>query len=262
MKKLKCLGVVAMATLLLTSCLEGGENSASGTVFGVLSYEYKTGKNLLYDSDVSVPFYVAALANDPNFMGGNEAVVADLNISWDSAENADYTSKGYITATLNSANGYTKLDKYPIYPVLTDTSKTLSKEILLTSVATQGYKKVKDHLFLSLNHSTIVNDQKNTLELSYDRTKEPEVVNGKRVYDFFVRVVKTEDGKGATMQNPSQTVVFDGSNQLDLLVSAEKAQSAESLNLRLHFAKSFNSDSTKVTTWGSEIINLPIIKEE
>lgn len=260
MKKLKCLGVAAMATLLLTSCLEGGENSFSNPFYGVLSYDYKVSKTLFYINDYEA-FYVPTLESDPNFMGDNVPVFAILNVNRDSPENADYASKGYYTATVDP-NSYGKLDKYPIYPVLTDTTKTLDDEILLTSVAQQGYSKIKDQLFLGLNHSTYVKDQKNTFELSYDRTKEPEVIDGKRVYDFFIRVVKTEDGKGATLQNPSETIVFNGSNQFDLLVSTEQAASSETLNLRINYAKSFNSDSTKIATWGSEIIKLAIPKKE
>lgn len=258
MKNLKFLGVVAMATVLLTSCLDGGKNEADFTAYGVLSYDSKFGKNMFFIAD-EVPYYVAALANDPNFMGDGECLVANLHVDRDSPEYADATSKGYYVATTPS--GYSKLDKYSIIPSLTDTVKPLDKELTLKDVAQSGYSKIKNFLFLSLTYPTVVNDQKNRFDLSYNYSQEPVVVDGKRVYDFFIRVVKTEDGKGATLQNATQVVTFDGRNEFSRLLNIEKASNAESLNLRLNYVKEFDKDTTRITSWGTEIIKFAIPKE-
>ena len=258
MKKLKFLGAVAMATVLLTSCLDGGKNEQDFTAHGVLSYESKFSKNMFFTAD-EVAYYVPALANDPNFMGDGECLVANLNLNFDSEENANASSKGYYTAT--APNGYSKLDKYSIIPSLTDTIKPLDNELTLRDVAQSGYSKIKNFLFLSVTYPTVVNDQKNRFDLSYNYSQEPVVVEGKRVYDFFIRVVKTEDGKGATLQNATQVVTFDGRNEFSRLLNIEKASNAESLNLRLNYVKEFDKDTTRITSWGTEIIKFAIPKE-
>jgi len=259
MKKLKFLGAVAMATVLLTSCLDGGKNEQNFPAYGVLSYESKFSKNMFFTAD-EVAYNVPTLANDPNFIGDSECLfIPSLYINLDGQENANAASNGYYTATAPS--GYTKLDKYSIIPSLTDTIKPLDNELVLKDVAQGGYNKIKNFLFLSLTYPTVVNDQKNRFELSYNYNQEPVVVDSKRVYDFFIRVVKIEDGKGATLQNATQVVAFDGRNEFSRLLNIEKASNAESLNLRLNYVKEFDKDTTRITSWGTEIIKFAIPKE-
>ena len=51
MKKLKFLGVMAMAALLFTSCLDGGNNEQSGAAIGVVDFSMEAMKNLAYVND-------------------------------------------------------------------------------------------------------------------------------------------------------------------------------------------------------------------
>lgn len=258
MKKLKCLGVVAMATVLLTSCLEGGENSASGGFFGILSYESSVAKNLFFVSDQDYGYYIPALANDPNFMGDNEAVYAYITVNRDSPENADIQSKGYYTATVDP--GYVKFDKYPVSSVLTDTTKALTNELTLSEAV--PYNIVKNFFIMACVVPKVVNGQKNSYELSYNGAEGPKEVNGNRVYDFYVRMVKIEDGKGATSQNAQDYVYFNSQSMLKNLMNVEKMEGAENFNFRLNYAKTFNEDTTKVTAWGqSSLIRIALPKE-
>lgn len=259
MKKLKSLIAVAMTAVVLTSCLDGGDNKSDFQDYGVISYDSKFNQYMFFTSD-EVAYYVPTIANDPNFIGGDECVFAYLHLNFDGPENADATTKGYYTAT-TSANEYSKLDKYRIASVVTDTVKPLDNELTLRDVAQGGYKKVKDFMFMSLSYQSIVRDQKNLFDLSYDYSKEPVEVNGKRVYDFFLRVTKKEAGTGATIQNANQIVVFDGRSILSQLLRVEKNANAESLNIRINYVKEFDKDTTKITSWGSETIKFDIPKE-
>lgn len=258
MKKINLLGAVALATVLLTSCLGSGESKQSINGVGVTAYDKSM--NLLVYLDDYTGFYVPAIDADPNFMTPGECVQIAGTLYYDSPENANAAAKGYYTVTVPS-NGYVKLDKWQMESYLQDTVKPMAGEQLFKSVLAKGAAKIKNHLFITTAYSNYVMKQKNRFYLSYDSSKEPVVVNDKRVYDFYIRMVKEAEGDGATVQNPEDIVIFDGTSIVQRLYNVEKSNGAESLNLRIHYPKEFNKDTTMITSWGAETASFAIEKE-
>lgn len=62
MKKLKFLSAVAMATVLLTSCLDGGKNEQSGVSYGVVGFSTDAMGYVAYTAD-EVPVYASGFNN-------------------------------------------------------------------------------------------------------------------------------------------------------------------------------------------------------
>jgi len=126
--------------------------------------------------------------------------------------------------------------------------------------ATQYSYTVKNFLFIGSSHEKVATDQDNTYYLQYDPSQEPQTVDGKRVYDFFLRVVKNSDGKGITGTNPFN-YAFNTYGSLKSLESKETAAGNETLNIRINYIKEFNKDST-AATWGkSQVYQTAIYKE-
>ena len=100
----------------------------------------------------------------------------------------------------------------------------------------------------------------NEYQLQYDYNQEPQTVDGKRVYDFFLRVVKTSDGKGIVGTTPFY-YTFNTRGYFKTLQSKETAAGNETLSIRFNYIKEFNKDTT-AATWGkSQIITIQIPKE-
>lgn len=254
MKKLKSLGVVAAATILLTSCLDGGNNEQSGVTIGVIDFSMDAMKNLAYVND-NMAIY------SPQFepLTSGDCIVFPFTINFDDPMNSG-TNK-YLTATV--AN-YQKLDEGLL---LTNVDTVGIRENEITAIDASvisgdatGYGTVKNYLFLGSSHPNVSTDQKNMYELQYDPSQTPKEVEGKRVYDFYLRVVKQVDGKGTVGTN-TLNYVFRAGSAIEMLKSKEKAENQEALYIRLNYIKEFNKD-TDLPIWGtSKLMGFPILKE-
>ncbi|RHU29055.1 hypothetical protein DXD68_06245 [Parabacteroides sp. TM07-1AC] len=256
MKKLKFLGVMAMAALLFTSCLDGGNNEQSGAAIGVVDFSMEAMKNLAYVND-----YTALYSPQFESLTTGDCIVFPYTINYDDPMNSG-TNK-YLTATVA---GYNKLDEGLLVTTV-DTADIRKNEIttmdasVISSDGTgYGCGTVKNYLFLSSSHPNISSDQKNMYELQYDPSQTPKEVEGKRVYDFFLRVVKQADGKGTVGTN-TLNYVFRAGSAIEMLKSKEKADNQDVLYIRLNYIKEFNKDTT-AATWGtSKLMGFPILKE-
>ena len=92
MKKLKFLSAVAMATVLLTSCLDGGNNEQSGYTYGVIGFSLDAMGNVAYTGD-NVPVYASTFSE----LTDNECVYFGYTINYDDPANS---GKKYLTATV------------------------------------------------------------------------------------------------------------------------------------------------------------------
>ena len=247
MKKLKVLGLAAIAAgmVTLTSCLDGGGNSRQGQIFAVIDYS-STFKPILYTG--GDPYYVSSVASDPSFSAG-DCVMAYITVDYDSPENANASTNGYYVATGQVASvgkgnfSFASLD-----------STTLSDEQLLSSVTVWPFIKSANYrkLIAFPVFESILTEQKNTYKLSFDYDQEPVSVNNmERVYTLCLRCQKLEDGKAPTISNVADIKAFDLEQLYSTLKSKESAAGKKVVNYQIKYAKGFNSDSTKVTTWGT-----------
>lgn len=258
MKKLKVLSMAAVAAgvVLLTSCLGSGNNESSGSLFGIVDASQTTFQKLVYQHG-DYPLYFSEIAKDLNISAGN-CLLVGYKVNFDSPDNADVAKNGFYVA---SYAGATVLDEGSTYASLQDTSRTLSKELLLTDVSflsavikSPNYEKV----MLATAMENMLTDQKNNYTLSWNMG-EPAVVDGNRVYTLYLRCEKRETGKAPTLTPGGDARAFDLRSFMTPARYAEKAAKKETVNLRIAYAKSFNSDSTKIATWGmSKILQMPI----
>lgn len=250
MKKLKFLGAVAMATVLLTSCLDGGNNESQYEARAVVKMSTKSFKNLAYESDYTVPIY----HSDLNQLEDGECIYAWKRIDLDDPVNQ--SASEYYTA---SEFKYVKVPTGDVSPLLDDTATIKDKEMTVTDVAAATY--IKGMLFVQSSHPNASSDQTNRISLSYDRNQEVKEVNGQRVYEIFLRAVKLTDGKTNT-GNVTFENAYNMSSFFSYAIAQEKAENKHSVYFRFNYIKEFNKDTTAVTWATSKVTDYQIPEEK
>ncbi|GGK08546.1 MULTISPECIES: hypothetical protein [Parabacteroides] len=253
MKKLKSLGAVAVATVLLTSCLDGNNESSLNGI-GVIDYsdDFRT---VAYIDDYT-PVY------SPVFKDLKTGDCIYFTSTYSSDDPANNGSNKYVTVT--NAVVTNKIDNDGYFNSQLDTANIKPGEITALNAgllyATQYSYTLKNYLFVGSSHEKVPADQDNTYFLEYDYSQEPQTVDGKRVYDFFLRIVKNADGKGVVGTNPFN-YAFNTHGYFKTLQSKETAAGNETLNIRINYIKEFNKDTTAATWAKSQIYQTQILKE-
>lgn len=249
MKKLKFLGVVAMATVLLTSCLDGGNNENAYEAYAVVKMSTKSFKNLAYESDYGVPIYYPELDK----LQDGQCIFAWKKINGDDPVNQSATE--YYTA---SEFQYRKVSTGDVFYNIDDTATIKKDEMTVLNVALGGY--VKGMLFVLSSHPNASSDQSNHVSISFDRNQEVKEINGERVYDVFLRSVKLSDGKNSVGSVAFENA-FPMSTFFNYASAQEKSHNKSSVYFRFNYIKEFNKDTT-AATWGtSQVINYQIPQE-
>lgn len=258
MKKLKVFGLAAIAAgmLSLTSCLDG-DNNQQFQSYAIVDYSSTSMRTLLYPMGF-YPLYIQSVANDPAIHAG-DCVLANIQIDYDAAENANASANGFYVATGLTTS---PLAKYELDFSTLD-STALDKELLLSNV--------ESALMFSVNYKRIVaiptfasalTEQKNTYTLTMDPAQEPETVNNmERVYTLCLRAQKREDGKAPTLSNAMDPIAIEGSYFYNMLKGKESAAGKKIVSYRVKYPLTFNSDSTKIATWGYSSISQFSIEE-
>lgn len=256
MKKLKFLGAVAMATVLLTSCLDGGKNEQSVNGFGVIDLSMDAMANVAYIDDYTQVY-------SPQFkdLSSGDCIYFTSTLNRDDPANDG--SKKYWT--ISNAIVVNRLDKGDEFIGSLDTANIITNEIValdagLLPAITQNSFTIKNYFFIGSSHEKVATDQINRYIMQYDPSMEPQTVDGKRVYDFFVRVVKVSDGKGIVGTNPFN-YTFNTRGYFKTLQAKESAAGNDLLNIRINYLKSYD-EATKAKTWGkSQVYSTQIPKE-
>lgn len=252
MKKLKSFGVAAVAALLLTSCLDGNrEQTLSG--YGVIDLSMDVFANVAYVDD-NLPIYSSQFKD----LAAEDCITFTCTIDYDDPEN---NGGKYLKGTNTIVYG--KLDKGDLIRNV-DTANIKENEMVIVDaglVTKSAYAyTIKDFLFVGSNHDKVTTDQNNQYFLECDPYQEPQIVDGKRVYNLFLRVVKSSDGKGIA-GNHSFNYVFKTNGLFKNLEAREKTEGNNTLYIKLNYIKAFNSDSTVATWTSSQVFQSPIYTE-
>lgn len=238
MKQFSWCAAALAATVMLTSCLDGGSNSQSGTTVGVVRLDTKTMKHVLDHSTPIVPY---SPFYSPHFNNVKEGacfwVYYDLNL--DAPENASNVVKtnGYYTVTVREK---AELDQYAIMKFTDtgapDTAKMLEKEVALANPNYQIMGYVKGYLFVghALKQPT---DQKNYWFLTYNADNMVKEEGGERIYDVFLRAkVKTPGTKSETDMMVANA--YQIKDYLETAARDEQSKGNTRFYLRFNYASS------------------------
>lgn len=254
MKKLKFLGVVAMATVLLTSCLDGGNNEQQYESYAVVKMSTKSFKMLAYENSSPLPIYHSQLEG----LNEGQCIRAFQKINFDDPINS--AGNDYYTA---SEFQYVKITTGNVLPVLEDTTAVKEKEIPVLDAALipQLGTYIEGMLFVATSHPNSETDQQTEVVLSYNRGSEVEEVNGKRVYNLFLRAQKLTDGKNSTGNITAETA-FPMSSFFSYASSIEKGKSQEYVHFRFNYIKEIDKDTKKAVWASTQVIDYPIPTKE
>lgn len=252
MKKFLLGSLFTMCGLFMTSCLDEGSNQEEGVSYGVVATSSKTAKKIIYSNRIG-PSYSARVADDFNIYPGDccqFSYILDYDIPENSADAV--TANGYYTISIID---YVSITKYSVSPSLTDTTTFSSNELTVNSISLSYSTIIDDKVFLATLHDNFLTDQKQTFEMSYDSNQEPEVINGKNVYNLFLRVVKKEDGKSPTITLASAVNAFDMKYFISNFKNKEKNAGSKYLSFRFNYINSLDDEKTKAVWNASETVD-------
>ncbi|MCC8095033.1 MAG: hypothetical protein LIP05_06580 [Tannerellaceae bacterium] len=243
MKKLSICVMVAFAAcvMMLTSCLDGN-NSSSAQIggAGVVKFSSSSMRSLLYFNNRDLPLYHSSL----NSMTENTCVVFYATIDSDNEANENIATTGYYVP---SSFDYVEIGSSSLSSYMTDTTKVTENELAVKDLTEYGF--IQDYLFFLINLSENKPEQKNYYSLEYDKI-EPEEINGKRIYNLYLRVRKTEDGVNGTESNVAYG--FNSSYFINSAHQQEKLAGENTINLRINYISEIDDtdeDDIQIKKW-------------
>lgn len=247
MKQFSWCAVALAATVTLTSCLDGGSNSQSGTTVGVVRLDTKAMKHVLDNATPIGPFYSPHFKN----VKGGACIVASFDLNYDAPENASNVVKtnGYYTVVVREK---AELDQYTIMKFTDtgapDTAKMLEKEVAIENPCVKNPylplpSYVKGYLFVGHALKQPV-DQKNYWFLTYNADNMVKEEGGERIYDVFVRAkVKTPGTKSETDMMVANA--YQIKDYLETAARSEQSKGNTRFYLRFNYASSVKDGKLK-----------------
>lgn len=257
MKKLKVLGLAAMAASMfsLISCLDSGSNTSSGTVFGYAQYNTTAGRTIVSDDYGSA---YASTSFDSQLSGGAYvSFYAEINYD-------EQTSSSYLAVT---ASSITKYPEYTLSSAMQDTTSLMTNETTIDAISlvTAGSSSdiyyaftANKHAFVGVTHADVPSDMDTDYEFFYNASIDPITVDGNRVYELYVRAIKTDEGDNTTTD---LTVIgaYDLTYFLNRTLALEKNAGNSNIYFRFRYINSIDSETNTGTFGGvSNIFALPI----
>lgn len=247
-------GAAVTALALLTSCLGESTNETDLTISGVVHTSADAGYKTLIDAGTA-EIYIPNLSSLGNFPD-NSCIGTSIHINYNSAENANWGTTGYLTATANSTPvAFNQWRATPITSV-TDTAGVLENEIPLTYAFQQSsYSNYVRGWMIFTSGAKISGNQTVEWSIKYPSNLAVEEVNGKRCYNFYIRAAATGSDTGAT----GQAVVNAWYVQtvLNTIDSKEKSEGNSSYYLKFNYVSSLNSE-TKLPVWKYDLAQMSV----
>ena len=260
MKNFFALGALCTTTLLMTSCLDSsGNNETTGTTPGVVEFNAKLSKNVVYYNDYEF-LYTDKVANDPSIERGT-CIFLGYKLNYDAPENVDAVKKGYYTAL---ATNIAPLNNYESTPHLTDTATLLPNEIAISNLdnsePNNAWALIRSNLFINTYHKDVLTGMKSTFNMSYDAAADPVQTTGKRIYNLYLRMQVTDKGK-----SPMQSIISVSTYNIDYfmqeLVQRERAEGYSEVYFSINYINHIDEKTKKLSWYTTEPYTYKIPKE-
>ena len=170
-------------------------------------------------------------------------------------------------------NGFARLSRWYSDPMQGDMKTPLPNEALVTeALFAQIYANLgtssgafihsaNQNVFIQTAYKDIPNDRKFAYQLFYDADMETVGVDGRKVYDLYLRATVSDPGENVEA-NYSYTDVFDLNQFLSRATQIARSEGDERIYIRLNYANSFNADTTEVTYKQAEVAAYPVFQEQ
>jgi len=245
-KKVICLlsAAILAAMTTLPSCLEGGSNTMTDTVVGVVRFDTKTFRNVL-DVAANAAFYSPAFANMEE--GACCHIYYELNYEDPSNTAEMLAANGYYTVTVMDK---VELNRYSLR-LGADTSLTAATDETPIVEAGQVFGYVKGIVFMA--HKLIrPADQRTDWEFSYNWNNPSVNEDGDNVYDLYLRAkIRIADTK--TAEEAYESCAYDMKGFLESAAQVEKNLGKTLVILRFHYVSEINDG---VATWSVQTDDL------
>ncbi|MDR1332272.1 MAG: hypothetical protein LBK07_09240 [Tannerella sp.] len=241
---------VALAATMLSSCLEGGGNTTSGQVVGVVRFDLNSGKNVLdisaYDS-----FHSLAFSNKEE----GTCCYVYYELDYEDPENTaeKIAANGYYTVTVLAQE---EINRFYMLSEADTVSVALPNETPLKDPVPQIGGYVKGILFLGhlLNARP---KQVTDWRLSYDREHMSVDENGENVYDVYLRATIRSEGT-TTAEDMYETSAYDMTPYIENAARLEKNLGKDKVSIRVNYVSDINDDGTVVWDRAANKIDLGV----
>ncbi len=248
MKKLISLVAVVVTAVFATSCVGEGKTEYTVSGYGVVDYYPEAGAVVVFQAD-DVVNYPPIYSLEFTKQNSGDCIVFTSTIDYTDPANKGnvkyYTVKEAIVEYTLDNNGQmvSHLDTANFYP---NELITTNAGIIPYTYTTESFTN-HDFLFFRSSHENIKTDEWHSYQLQYDPNQEPTIEDGRRVYDFYLRVIKTQEGKNNT-GSYTLNYAFKTNGYLNVLQQKELAAGSDKLAIRFNYISAFD-EATKKITW-------------
>lgn len=238
-------GLLTVCMVMLTSCLDDGNNEQQGSVYAVAGASKDFSRIVLTYSDGQLPFY---LKNVPETSLTNGDCYL-IGYSYKDEDNPDPTTLGYLNVTITQQivtvpKGVTRYSP--------DTASTAyENEIPIASIyqGSGSMSYVSGYFFFTSVINDMKEKQEQDIQVSFAYDPEPVTESNVRYYNLYLRAIKTTEGSG-TSGTGYDTKAYQIRTFINNAGAREKElnSSATSINVRLNYIKEFDS-TTGAPVW-------------
>jgi hypothetical protein len=219
------------AAVVLTSCLEGGKNTQSGQILGIVRTETKTFRNVLDVPDGTggaAAFYSPIFAN----MEAGACCMVAYEIDYSAPENAYavVSETGYYTVTVSYKE---EIDRYTMLSTAADTAQLLPEETAIVTPLVEQPSYFLGMMFM-VHQLKKSKDQREDWHLSYDPANMMKEENTRHIYDVYLRsTVRVADSK--TPEDAYYLGAYNMKYYLETAALREKGTNTNSFFLRVNY---------------------------
>jgi len=182
---LQKVGLFFASLFLLASCMGEGRNIVSGQAFGVVRFDFKSGKNLLDVSEIESFYHIRF--QEPSAHDG-DCFYVSYEIDYDAPENSyeNIEANGFIIADIFDK---ADVDRWPLSsnPFASDTSKAMIDEMpIITPIWDGDFVYLKGLMFI-ISALEMPTDRTLYWHLTYDRDNAYSELNGQTIINLFLR---------------------------------------------------------------------------
>ena len=240
MKKFLTTGFLASLLVLFTSCLGEGSSIDERTTYGIAVAHGNSYAPIVYEA-TGLYVYSEQLSLE---LREGDCIIYHRSIDLAAQE----SGTGYYKAAV----GDYKILPYTSPVDYFNTDDVLSKEFTTSNLMPKAF--LEGRLFVATSHPKIASDQKNNFYTQC--SGEADIEDGEHVYNIYLRATERVEGERTKTQNEELSIV-----DLRELIAIEKNAGRRTMNVKIHYATEFNSESTLVTKWGSFGFPITILED-